>query len=200
MILPVLMCENRSRTTCSRFDRLHSESNLTCGCGLWGSTRSSRAAHSPLPTRCQITPTLACGCGLSHTLSKEKNAHADTTPAESPLSLQQSSPGSVVPENARPPVLSPDACKRQAPRFPPGSLTLAHPRSASQQDSARAPVAHAAHRPRSAAQGLEDQVHQAHLITASKDNVPTPIRVNKTYNERYTENRHMSMRIVARFS
>ena len=87
-----------------------------------------------------------------------------------------------------------------APRFPPGSLTLAHPRSASQQDSARAPVALAAHRPRSAAQGLEDQVHQAHLITPSKDNVPTPIRVNKTYKERFSENRHMSMRIVARFS
>ena len=43
--------------------------------------------------------------------------------------------------HARPPVLSPDACKRQAPRFPPRSLTLAHPRSDSQQESARAPVA-----------------------------------------------------------
>ena len=44
LILPVLMCENRSKTTCSRFHRLHSESNL------------------------------ACGSGLSHTLSKEKNS------------------------------------------------------------------------------------------------------------------------------
>ena len=42
-----------------------------------------------------------------------------------------------------------------------------------------------------------DQLHQAHLITASKDNVPTPIRVNKTYRRRLTENRHMSMRTVA---
>ena len=40
----------------------------------------------------------------------------DTAPAESPRSLQQSAPGSVVPENARPPVLSPDACQRPAPR------------------------------------------------------------------------------------
>ena len=31
-------------------------------------------------------------------------------------------------KNARPPVLSPDAWKRLAPRFPPRSLTLAHPR------------------------------------------------------------------------
>ena len=59
----------------------------------------------------------------------------------SPAMIEQSAPGSVVPENARPPVLSPDACQRQAPRFPPRSLTLAHPRSASQQESARAPVA-----------------------------------------------------------
>ena len=43
------MCENKSRTTCSRFHRLHSESNLACGSGLWGSTRSLRAAHSPSP-------------------------------------------------------------------------------------------------------------------------------------------------------
>ena len=42
-----------------------------------------------------------------------------------------------------------------------------------------------------------DQVHHTHLITASKDNVPTLIRVNKTCQERLTENRHMSMRIVA---
>ena len=48
-LLPNVKCENRSRTTCSRFHRLHSESNLACGCGLWGSTRSSRAAHSSLP-------------------------------------------------------------------------------------------------------------------------------------------------------
>ena len=40
----------------------------------------------------------------------------DTAPAESPRSLQQSAPGSVVPENARPPVLSPDACQRPASR------------------------------------------------------------------------------------
>ena len=42
-----------------------------------------------------------------------------------------------------------------------------------------------------------DQVHQAHLITAPKDNVHTPIRVNKTHRRRLSENRHMSMRIVA---
>ena len=42
-----------------------------------------------------------------------------------------------------------------------------------------------------------DQVHQAHLINATKDNVPTPIRANKTYRKRLTENRHMSMRIAA---
>ena len=40
-------------------------------------------------------------------------------------------------------------------------------------------------------------MHQAHLITASKDNVPTPIRVNKTYKKHPTENRHMSTRTPA---
>ena len=44
--------------------------------------------------------------------------------------------------------------RQQAPRFPPRSVALAHPRLASRQDSARAPVAHAAPCPRSAAQGL----------------------------------------------
>ena len=44
--------------------------------------------------------------------SKVKKPFTDTAPAESPRALQHSAPGSVVPENARPPVLSPDACKR----------------------------------------------------------------------------------------
>ena len=52
-MLPIVKCEIRSRTTCSRFHSLHSESNLACGGGLWSSTRSLRAAHSPLSTRCQ---------------------------------------------------------------------------------------------------------------------------------------------------
>ena len=38
---------------------------------------------------------------------------------------------------------------------------------------------------------------KAHLITASEDNVPTLRRVNNTYRRRFTENRHMSVRIVA---
>ena len=50
-ILPDVKCENRSRTTCSRFHRMHSESNLACGRDC--AARSSRAAHSPLTTRSQ---------------------------------------------------------------------------------------------------------------------------------------------------
>ena len=37
----------------------------------------------------------------------------------------------------------------------------------------RAPVAHAAHRPRSAAQGLEDQVHQAQCIIRQRTHTDT---------------------------
>ena len=51
------MYENGSRTTCSGFHRLHSESNLACGGGLWGSTLF---ACSPQPP--------------SHTLSKYANS------------------------------------------------------------------------------------------------------------------------------
>ena len=65
-ILPVSMCEKRSRTTCSRFHRLHSESTLACGRDC-GAARSSRAAHSSLSTR-----------------SQKENAFADNAPAESP--------------------------------------------------------------------------------------------------------------------
>ena len=68
-------CENKSRTTCSRFHRLHSESTLACGCGLWGNTCGTCRPQLP-----------------SHTLSKEKN---NTAPAESPRSPQHSAPGIV---------------------------------------------------------------------------------------------------------
>ena len=50
------MYENGSRTTCSGFHRLHSESKIACGGGLWGSTLF---ACSPQPP--------------SHTLSKYAN-------------------------------------------------------------------------------------------------------------------------------
>ena len=46
----------------------------------------------------------------------------------------------------------------------------------------------------------DDQVHQVPLINASKDNVPAPIRANKTYRKRLTQNRHMSMRICSKCS
>ena len=66
-ILPVLMCENWSRTTCSRFHRLHSESTLACGGGLWGNTCGTCCPTAPSP----------------HAL-KRKNAIDDTDPAEPP--------------------------------------------------------------------------------------------------------------------
>ena len=97
----------------------------SCGFSVATSSVSSVICGTGTSTICSstrfcCTPSRIC-----------KNAPADTALAESPQSLQHSASGSVVPENARPPVLSPDACKRQAPRFPPGSLALAHPRSAS---------------------------------------------------------------------
>ena len=56
-----MKCENRSRTTCSRFHRLHSESTLACGSGLWGNTCGTCRPQPP-----------------SHTLSKEKKTHSLT--------------------------------------------------------------------------------------------------------------------------
>ena len=105
------MCENKSRTTCSRFHRLHSESNLACGGGLWGSTRSSRAAHSPLPTRCQNTPTLACGSG-PHAVKRKKRTRRITLITSTIFSwICGTGPSTICfPTSARPPVLSPDAC------------------------------------------------------------------------------------------
>ena len=84
LILPVFMCENRSRRTCSGFHRLHSESNLACVCGLWGSKRSSRAAYSPFPTRCQNTPRQLSRVGVGCPTRCQKKGLADTAPAESP--------------------------------------------------------------------------------------------------------------------
>ena len=78
-ISPNVKCENKSRTTCSRFHRLHSESNLACGGRLLGqhvrnalptarqpsrvgedsgAARSSRAAHSPALTKKKKTHSL----------------------------------------------------------------------------------------------------------------------------------------------
>ena len=76
--MPTVKCENRSRTTCSRFHRLHSESTLACGGGLWGNTCGTCRPQPP-----------------SHTLSKEKKTHSLSK------SLQRSAPGSVVPEHPR---------------------------------------------------------------------------------------------------
>ena len=88
-----------------------------------------------------------------HMLSKEKKDSLTLLPQHHLDHFNKSSPGSVVPDhprsasrqvhvhpccrlapvsdkrNARPPVLSPDACKRQAQRFPPGPAALAHPQS-----------------------------------------------------------------------
>ena len=109
------MCENRSRTTCSLALRIEPR------------TRSSRAAHSPLPTRwspqhsapegcghvhpccrsclCKRTPTLqkhwSKAAEQQHGGQKWKDAFTDTAPAESPWSLERSTPGSVVPEHPR---------------------------------------------------------------------------------------------------
>ena len=49
-MLPIVKCEKRSRTTCSRFHRLHSESNLACG--GWAVGQHTLFACS-LSTRCQ---------------------------------------------------------------------------------------------------------------------------------------------------
>ena len=58
-----MKCENRSRTTCSRFHRLHSESNLACRGGLRGSTRSSRAAHTISKSKRRIR--WHCSCRIT---------------------------------------------------------------------------------------------------------------------------------------
>ena len=138
-----MKCENRSRTTCSRFHRLHSESTLACGGGLWCNTCGTCRPQPPSHTLTKHANTRVWGWAVGqyalpvlptapfpHAV-KRKNAFADTAPAESPRSPQHSAPG-IVGTSTRA-VARAFASEPQTPKSPQqsasGSAALAHPQS-----------------------------------------------------------------------
>ena len=148
--------QTRVRTSFQHHDRLQREG----GGGLWArppvlSPVLLQANHNPPQPSKNTGQELAFKSKKAHSLTLLLQNHLDHF---NNLLLDTSTICSIC---ARPPVLSPDACTSVADDLTSNKLHdflqdlwhWQHPRSASRQDSARAPVAHAAHRPRSAAQG-----------------------------------------------
>ena len=99
---------------------------------LWGDQRRhtrlryGRSCVSRLYATCDWKPSVACVLTARYTPWEPRaRRHSNTRAAARAHRPRRRSRA----ENARPPVLSPNACKRQAQRFPPGPAALAHPRS-----------------------------------------------------------------------